>query len=288
MGNKAPRTLIEVNGRELCIRQRGAGPAVVLEAGGAGNGSGAVWGEFADRLAASATVLTYDRAGSGRSDGPQHRTVAAMADDLAGLLRATGTHAPVVVVGWSSGGLVAQLFAARHPELVSGVVLADPSVPLPDTKLPAGVRLAISGVQTRVFAIAARLGFFRTARGERLIERMAGPEISPAGLRFAKRQWNDWRELWRSATVLRRLTSCTREASAALRADPPDVPMRLVVPQRRPGLPSEYRAQLDATHAELMRLFPRGELVTAADASHALPLDRPQLLAGIVLDVLRA
>lgn len=288
MGNKAPRTLIEVNGRELCIRQRGAGPTVVLEAGGAGNGSGEVWGEFADRLAASATVLTYDRAGSGRSDGPQHRTVAAMADDLAGLLRITGTSTPVVVVGWSSGGLVAQLFAARYPELLSGLVLVDPSVSPPAGQLPAEVRTAMSAAQARVFAIAARLGLFRTARGERLIERMAGPEISPAGLRFAKRQWNDWRELWRTATVVRRIASYTGEASVALRADPPDVPMRVVVPQRRTGMPPEYEQRLAAGHAELARLFPRGELVTAADASHALPLDRPQLLAATVLDVLRA
>jgi pimeloyl-ACP methyl ester carboxylesterase len=44
------------------------------------------------------------------------------ADDLAALVAAMALG-PVIVVGYSLGGLVAQVFARRHPTLVSGLVL---------------------------------------------------------------------------------------------------------------------------------------------------------------------
>ncbi|MEV4888035.1 hypothetical protein AB0K48_01410 [Nonomuraea sp. NPDC055795] len=50
------------------------------------------------------TLVTYDRAGAGRSDGPQARTVADMTDDLHRLLRSLDLPLPAVFAGWSSGG----------------------------------------------------------------------------------------------------------------------------------------------------------------------------------------
>ena len=44
------------------------------------------------------------------------------ADDLAALVEQLGCG-PVVVVGYSMGGLVAQLLWRRHPDLVAGLVL---------------------------------------------------------------------------------------------------------------------------------------------------------------------
>ncbi len=77
--------------------------------------------------AAGFDVLTYDRRGSGcsgRDDWPgggagQH------ADDAAGLLRALAVG-PAIVVGVSSGGVVALALAARHGELVRRVVAWEP------------------------------------------------------------------------------------------------------------------------------------------------------------------
>ena len=48
-----------------------------------------------------------------------------MADELAALLDAAAVPAPYVVVGHSNGGMVAQLFAATHPDQIAGIVLVD-------------------------------------------------------------------------------------------------------------------------------------------------------------------
>jgi pimeloyl-ACP methyl ester carboxylesterase len=136
--NLAHQQLIDIGDRAMCVRVRDSGPTVVLEAGGGGaggEGTTGAYGDFEERLASFATVLTYDRAGSGRSDGPAHRHVADMADDLNAVIQATGCTAPAVVVGWTYVGLVAEMFAVRHPEKVAGLVLIDP------TEMPTESRL---------------------------------------------------------------------------------------------------------------------------------------------------
>ncbi|GAB3458036.1 hypothetical protein GCM10027570_41160 [Streptomonospora sediminis] len=83
--------MAEVNGRRLCAQVRGRGPTVVLDGGGTGQGIDGGWGrELDNELPEMATVVTYDRAGVGRSEGRQARTIAAMADDLHELVHATG------------------------------------------------------------------------------------------------------------------------------------------------------------------------------------------------------
>jgi len=47
-----------------------------------------------------------------------------MADELAALLDTAAVPAPYVMVG-HNGGIVAQLFAATHPDLIASVVLVD-------------------------------------------------------------------------------------------------------------------------------------------------------------------
>jgi len=73
-------------------------------------------------LASRFRVVAPDLRGHGRGlptcrfDGEE------CADDLAAIIRALELG-PVIVVGYSLGGLVAQLFARRHPDLVAGLVL---------------------------------------------------------------------------------------------------------------------------------------------------------------------
>jgi pimeloyl-ACP methyl ester carboxylesterase len=47
-------------------------------------------------------------------------------DDLVKLLAAAGISTPVVVAAHSYGGLIADLLARSHPDLVSGLVMVDP------------------------------------------------------------------------------------------------------------------------------------------------------------------
>lgn len=80
-------------------------------------------------LAESTRVCSYSRAGLGGSpawpeDLPDPSAGAA-ADQLLATLEENDEPGPYIVLGWSYGGLVAQALAARHPDLVAGMVLED-------------------------------------------------------------------------------------------------------------------------------------------------------------------
>jgi pimeloyl-ACP methyl ester carboxylesterase len=80
------------------------------------------WSLAVPELAAHFRVVAPDLRGHG--DGiPTHRFDGAQcADDLAAIVELLQLGR-VIVVGYSLGGLVAQLFAHRHPELMRGLVL---------------------------------------------------------------------------------------------------------------------------------------------------------------------
>lgn len=74
-------------------------------------------------IARGARVLALDHRGHGRGTRPSKPfRLVDVADDAAALLGRLGTG-PVIAVGYSMGGPVAQLLWQRHPELVSGMVL---------------------------------------------------------------------------------------------------------------------------------------------------------------------
>jgi len=76
-----------------------------------------------DGIAAQRRVITFDNRGVGGSDGRTPTTVAAMADDAIAFIRALG-HEQVDLLGFSLGGFVSQVIAAREPTLVRRMILA--------------------------------------------------------------------------------------------------------------------------------------------------------------------
>jgi len=87
--------------------------------------SGRFWSPLADYLSRSATVLALDAAGHGGSPwGGEPITVESMADDAASVIEAVGGQS-VAVMGMSMGGCTAMALAARRPDLVDRLVLAD-------------------------------------------------------------------------------------------------------------------------------------------------------------------
>ncbi|MFT7774755.1 alpha/beta fold hydrolase [Roseateles sp.] len=87
--------------------------------------SEAIWQGLAGRLAALGhPTLRYDLRGHGRSPNPRADWgLAELAEDAARLVTEWGCG-PVVMVGLSLGGLVAQQLAATRPNLLRGLVLA--------------------------------------------------------------------------------------------------------------------------------------------------------------------
>ena len=122
--------LVEIGDRSLWLECSGEGaPTVILESGLGGDHR--TWEQVQPQLAAASRVCVYDRAGVADSDEAQGpRTAADAVDDLAVLLEAAAIEPPYVLVGFSFGGAITQLFASTHPDAVAGLVLVESSHPL--------------------------------------------------------------------------------------------------------------------------------------------------------------
>jgi pimeloyl-ACP methyl ester carboxylesterase len=134
-------------------------PTVLLLHGWIASG-GLNWYAAFEPLATRYRVLAIDHRGHGRGIRSRRRfTLADCADDAAALLEHLDTG-PVVAVGYSLGGPVAQLLWRRHPEHVRGLVLAATShtfMPGMREQMVFGSMMAAAAGSTRVGQLAARL-----------------------------------------------------------------------------------------------------------------------------------
>lgn len=115
----------EAAGKAVAYRMLGSGRPTIVLLSGLGDGM-ASFSDIAPELAKQATVIAYDRAGYGDSakpDGPRDAVAAEI--ELLAVLRASGRPGPYILVGHSLGGLYAEYFAARRPELVRALVLEE-------------------------------------------------------------------------------------------------------------------------------------------------------------------
>jgi len=109
-------------------RQRarsGQRPATLVAVNGLG-GLEHLWDGFRAALPPSVELRVLDLPGHGDRPPAADYGYAALVDDV---LARTADLAPFPLVGWSVGGAVAWLVAARHPERVTGLVLLDPAAP---------------------------------------------------------------------------------------------------------------------------------------------------------------
>lgn len=117
--------LVDVDGRRVHIYCTGQGsPAVVVTSGGFSFD----WGLVQPNIAQVTRICTYDPAGTAWSDPPPPQITPncnTRVTELHGLLESSGVSGPYVLVGFSIGGLVARLYAARYPNEVSGMALVD-------------------------------------------------------------------------------------------------------------------------------------------------------------------
>jgi 3-oxoadipate enol-lactonase len=106
--------------RDLAVEIEGSGPPVVMVHGLGGTSN--FYQVQAQALAERFQVIRVDSAGAGRSPVSDEISIGSHADDLAALLDQLGVSG-ATVVGHSMGTLVVRTLAARHPALVSRLIL---------------------------------------------------------------------------------------------------------------------------------------------------------------------
>ena len=125
---------LTANGIDIHYALEGDGPVVTLSHSLGCNLS--MWDDQARALKGRYRVLRFDTRGHGQTGAPPGAyTLDQMADDLCGLLTGLGiteTH----FVGLSMGGMIGQVFALEHPEMVRSLVLCDTTSRYPKEARP--------------------------------------------------------------------------------------------------------------------------------------------------------
>ena len=122
-------SIVKADGAGLYVERRGDGPPLLMIAGGGGDGGALA--TLAGILAASYTVITYDRRGNSRSPlyhDPVKITIAGQSADAVAVLRASGFDS-ARIFGNSGGAIIALDLAAHHPHAVDVVVAHEPPLP---------------------------------------------------------------------------------------------------------------------------------------------------------------
>lgn len=121
-------TIVELDVPVRIVDHEGAGPALVLVHGLGGSVEN--WAAVGSRLSDHARVVALDLAGFGRTPpGTRGATVEANADLVLSVVDELDL-APATLVGNSMGGLISILAATSQPDMVQGLVLVNPALPV--------------------------------------------------------------------------------------------------------------------------------------------------------------
>lgn len=243
------------------------GPGVPLVALHGVTDDGGCFAPVLGAWTAGRTVLTVDARGHGRTPlGPPPFTVAALAADVAAVIDAE-LGRPVVVLGHSMGGLVAEELALARPDLVVALVLEDPAWRVTEDVGPRGVPSGIAD-------------WIRTATSTPAAELEAGNRAENPG-------WSDAEHTTWSASKAR-LDPRLAEIDHDWRARPwvealADLAVPVTLVAAGDGASAMPPGSADRAAALL------GPLLTLVrtDVGHSVRRDAPDVVADAVLEALR-
>jgi len=275
----------------LHVIVEGSGTPVVLESGL--GGSSIEWGEVSADLARGFTVIRYDRPGLAWSPGAScDRRPAAVVARIKGILDALEISGPCILVGHSLGGLHVRVMASLYPELVSGLVMVDPSHEEMMDKNPRSTETmaAILGVFSRLAPVGvARLGgraYVRTVVRE--LQQPLDPAQRQAmhcAALLSARSVHGVRALAAEftllPTVLEDVKSITRDHPV------PAIPVTVITaaaPAPNAAI-AEARRQIDELHQKQVASVAMGRRVLAERSGHLVPFDQPEVIVSCVREV---
>ncbi|MBN2409834.1 MAG: alpha/beta fold hydrolase [Candidatus Aminicenantes bacterium] len=253
---EAVETLVQVGEYRLNFQIiEGGEPTILLEAGG-GMDSRA-WNRIAAELAGKtgATIISYDRAGFGKSDLPE--TPGDMREEIGWLwrgLQELKRDKALILVGHSFGGWMIRLFVSEHPEVVRGMVFVDPFT---------NEFVDLMGVEyLDNHPMAGKLPFDtsqpeKLTKLQRALVRMVGEGLGPK------------METMRQTSL------------------PSGIPV-VVITSGRPFLPKpEEQKAWRQSHEKLTASIDGATLVVAEKSDHMIPARQPDLIIEAVTKIIR-
>jgi pimeloyl-ACP methyl ester carboxylesterase len=232
------------------------------------------------------------------------RTAGRIADELHDLLQRAQVAMPRVLVGHSYGGLVVRLLAAHHPRTVAGLVLIEPADPdqwmQPSDEqrrqIARGARLCRYGAQaTRLGigkAIAALVGIGALGAARAVVnivsrgalaradEHVLAPvwKLPPETRRLLKEMWTQPKFFKALGSQIESIGQSACEVAREAPSHYGDLPLVVVTAAGA----DEARMQTDAA---LARRSDRGRHVVVADTGHWIPIDAPDAVVKVVVDL---
>jgi pimeloyl-ACP methyl ester carboxylesterase len=250
-------TLVEVGEYHLNFQViKGGDLTILLEAGG--GMYSAEWTKLAPELAqkTGATVVSYDRAGFGKSDLPE--TPHDMREEVDWLwqgLQKLGLDKNLTLVGHSFGGWMIRLFASEHPEVTRGMVFVDPFTNEFVNLL--GVEYLDNHPMTGKFPFDTSQPD-KLTKIQRALMRMVGDGLGPKI------------EIMRKTSI------------------PPDIPV-VIITSGKPFLPKTEEQEAWRLAHEQMRASIKGAiLIVAEESDHMIPWRQPDLIIKAVIKVVQA
>ncbi len=253
---EAIEALIQVGKYRLNFKViEGGSLTVLLEAGGGLDAR--EWNRLAPELArkTGATIVSYDRAGFGKSDLPE--TPHDMREEVGWLwqgLRKLDLDKDLILVGHSFGGWMIRLFASEHPEVVRGMVFVDPFT---------NEIVDLLGMEyLDNHPLAGKIPFDtsqpdKLTKFQRAVVRMSGGGLAPK------------MEIMSKTTL------------------PSDIPV-VVLTCGKPFLPkTEDQQAWRLSHEQLTASIKGATLVVAEKSDHMIPGRQPDLVIEAVMEVIK-
>lgn len=277
-GRYSPRgQIVDVKGHNIHINCSGEGsPTIILESG-LGGGS-LDWSLIQPEVAKFGRVCSYDRAGvvwssarGGRRDAVQ------ITSELHELLDAAHISPPYVMVGHSVGGVYVQLFAARYPDEVAGVVLVDSSNQDQLATVP-GIPFFVP----YLFRAAAPVGVARIVN--QVLE--APPNLSPEARAERTGLYSHTHTVFAIANEM----AAVPEGLAQLRDSPMQLGTKPLIVLSRglsDGASPETEAAWRALQIDLVKRSSDAEQVIAEKSGHYIQFFEPELVIDAIKQVLR-